>query len=234
MGVEGLGKAAEEDPKFWLTSFISEKVVTDQDSGDSVKRVFDVSASLLGILFLAPLLVMVAILIYLSSGRPIFFAHRRVGRGGREFHCLKFRTMVNNSETVLAEHLSKDVAARREWETTHKLKDDPRVTALGRALRKSSVDELPQLLNVLRGDMSLVGPRPVVEKEAIHYGAHFSEYIKVRPGLTGPWQVSGRNDLSYVARVNLDVGYVQNRNFVRDIVIIAKTVPAVLRSRGCY
>ena len=160
--------------------------------------------------------------------------HRRVGRGGVLFPCFKFRTMVVNAEDVLQEHLDADVDARQEWSATRKLKSDPRITPIGRMLRKSSVDELPQLLNVLRGEMSLVGPRPIVEPEVHHYGAVIHQYLKVRPGLTGSWQVSGRSDASYARRVQMDADYVRNWSFGRDLIILIKTVPAVLTSRGSY
>lgn len=139
-----------------------------------------------------------------------------------------------DSQERLARHLAQDPAARREWEKDHKLRDDPRITALGRFLRKSSIDEIPQLLNVLAGEMSIVGPRPIVLDEIYRYGSRFASYCKVRPGITGLWQVSGRNNVNYRRRVAMDVAYVRNRSVLLDLKIIAATIPAVLQSRGSY
>jgi lipopolysaccharide/colanic/teichoic acid biosynthesis glycosyltransferase len=158
-----------------------------------------------------------------------------VGRGGALFGCLKFRSMVIDSEARLAELLARDPAARAEWEATRKLKRDPRVTSVGRFLRASSLDELPQLINVLRGEMSLVGPRPVIQAELEqHYGAAAAHYMSVRPGITGLWQVSGRNDTTYEQRVRLDVSYVARASFAEDLRILLATPVAVLRRRGAY
>ena len=142
--------------------------------------------------------------------------------------------MVVDADAMLQRHLAANPNARREWEATHKLKDDPRITALGKVLRKSSVDELPQFFNVLRGEMSLVGPRPIVASEAVHYGNHIAHYYAVRPGITGAWQVSGRSDLSYQQRVALDCKYVAGRSFGSDLSILIRTIPAVLVTKGSY
>lgn len=190
--------------------------------------------ALLALLFLLPLMMAVAAAVYLQDGGPVLFAHRRIGRGGRTFYCLKFRTMAVDAEQRLAELLARDPAARIEWEKDHKLRNDPRVTALGVFLRKSSLDELPQLLNVLRGEMSLVGPRPIVEAEVVKYGRRFGYYCAVKPGITGLWQVSGRNDTTYRARVALDCIYARRRNLWMDAFVIVCTVPAVLSRRGSY
>ena len=197
------------------------------------KRAFDVSTAAAILLAFSPLFLILALAL-LSQGRPFLIRHHRIGRGGASFPCFKIRTMVVDAEAVLNEHLAADVAARQEWQASRKLKNDPRVTRLGRVLRKSSVDELPQLLNVIRGEMSLVGPRPIVAAEAIHYGQHIERYHEVRPGLTGLWQVSGRSDTSYGQRVALDCRYVETRSFWRDLAILLMTVPAVLRSKGSY
>nr|WP_245443600.1 sugar transferase [Labrys okinawensis] len=194
----------------------------------------DIVTASAALVFLMPLFVLLLGVLLVLQGRPIFIRHNRVGRGGALFPCLKFRSMVTNSEEVLREHLAANSAARQEWEETHKLKNDPRITPLGQFLRKSSIDELPQLLNVIRGDMSLVGPRPIVRDEMVRYGAHIEDYLKVRPGLTGLWQVSGRSDVSYQHRVSLDVRYVREWSLWSDIVIILKTIPAVLRPSGSY
>jgi exopolysaccharide production protein ExoY len=202
--------------------------------GWSLKRVFDIIAACLIILLASPFFLLVAAGLLISQGRPILIRHKRVGRGGRHFPCYKFRTMVRDADAVLRRHIAGNPEAGREWEATRKLKHDPRVTALGHVLRKASVDELPQLYNVLRGDMSLVGPRPIVEDEIKFYGAAIRKYYSVRPGLTGLWQVSGRSDVSYGSRVKLDVAYIETATFPTDMMILLKTVPAVLKSKGSY
>jgi exopolysaccharide production protein ExoY len=194
----------------------------------------NVSIALVAILFLAPLFIALAALIFVQDGGPPVFAHRRIGRGGRHFRCLKFRSMRVDAEERLAELLDRDPEARAEWERDHKLRNDPRVTALGAFLRKSSLDELPQLFNVLRGEMSLVGPRPIVDAEAAKYGRRFRHYCAVKPGITGLWQISGRNDVSYRTRVAMDCLYARRRNAFLDAKVLAATVPAVLIARGSY
>ena len=184
------------------------------------------------LIFLAPLMLAVAAAVYLQDGGPIFFAHRRIGKDGRPFPCLKFRSMAVDAEARLQHLLASDPAARAEWNANHKLKADPRVTRLGDFLRRSSLDELPQLFNVLRGEMSLVGPRPVVHAESAHYGHWFDIYCSVRPGITGLWQVSGRSDVSYRQRVALDVLYVRRKCLAIDFGILVQTVPAVFLRRG--
>jgi exopolysaccharide production protein ExoY len=202
--------------------------------GGVMKRFVDVVFAGGALMFFLPLFGMIAGLIKLSDGGPVFYRHRRVGHRGQEFGCLKFRTMVTNGDEVLQQHLVDSAEAAREWEETRKLKSDPRVTTLGNVLRKLSIDELPQLINIIRGDMSLVGPRPIVSAEIAMYGPHAELYCRARPGLTGLWQVSGRNDKSYADRVVLDCTYVQNWSHRVDLVIILKTIPAVLSSRGTY
>ena len=196
------------------------------------KRVLDVIGASTFLLLFSPLLIGVAALVLASQGWPLIYGHKRLGKGGRSFRCFKFRTMVKDGDAVLAAHLAQNAAARREWEESRKLKDDPRVTPLGRTLRKLSVDELPQFINVLIGDMSLVGPRPIVEAETAHYGAHIDAYYKIRPGITGAWQVNGRSNVSYDGRVRMDVEYAETWTLGKDLVILAKTVPAVLTSNG--
>ncbi|ARM16293.1 exopolysaccharide production protein ExoY (plasmid) [Rhizobium phaseoli Brasil 5] len=198
------------------------------------KYAIDATIAAVGLLVLAPMFLMLVAVLLVLQGRPIFIAHRRIGRHGVMFPCLKFRTMVRNADEVLSRHLAANPALRAEWNATHKLKDDPRVTPFGALLRKSSIDEIPQLFNVIRGQMSLVGPRPIVASEAELYGVHYADYIKVRPGLTGLWQVSGRSDTSYSERVQLDVRYVAEQSVLGDLSILVKTIPAVLRSRGSY
>ncbi|MBZ9676464.1 sugar transferase [Mesorhizobium sp. ES1-1] len=202
--------------------------------GGLVKRGFDIVGALVGLIALSPLFLMIALLVKFSDGGSIMYGHRRIGRGGRVFHCLKFRTMVPDGDKALAAYLASNPEAKVEWLTTRKLKNDPRVTRVGAVLRKLSLDELPQILNILQGDMSLVGPRPVVLEELDIYGTSAVYYLKSRPGLTGLWQVSGRNDVSYDSRVAFDRHYVENWSLIEDVRIIIKTVPAVWMSRGSY
>lgn len=197
------------------------------------KRIFDVLSASALLLFVAPLMIVIFLLVRLDGG-PAIFAHRRVGQNGRPFYCLKFRSMFTDSSARLETLLNTDVAAREEWARDHKLRFDPRVTPLGRILRASSLDELPQLINIIRGDMSVVGPRPIVQAEAPRYGARFAHYCRSRPGLTGIWQISGRNNVSYRKRVAMDVLYARNGSFPLDMKIVCLTIPAVLFSRGSY
>jgi undecaprenyl-phosphate galactose phosphotransferase len=198
-----------------------------------LKRAFDLAVGGLLFVLLAPLFALLSWQVA-RTGRPVFYRHRRIGKGGREFACLKFRTMVPEAEAVLAAHLAARPEALLEWERDHKLKDDPRITRIGAWLRRTSLDELPQLINVLRGEMSLVGPRPVVAEELARYGDNIVYYVESTPGLTGLWQVSGRNDVSYDTRVAFDRHYVENWSLFEDVRIIVKTVPAVWMSRGSY
>lgn len=202
--------------------------------GGAAKRGFDIAGALGAAILLSPLLLMLALLVKFSDGGSVFYGHRRIGRNGEPFRCLKFRTMVKNGDAVLARHLARNPRCRQEWEATRKLQNDPRVTRVGAVLRKLSLDELPQIFNILRGDMSIVGPRPVVMDELEFYGPAAACYLKSRPGLTGLWQVSGRNDVSYGTRVAFDRHYVENWSFSSDIKIIVRTFPAVLASRGSY
>ncbi|MCS3742186.1 MULTISPECIES: sugar transferase [unclassified Rhizobium] len=198
------------------------------------KYALDAVLAAIGLIVLMPMIAILMGTLLVLQGRPIFIAHRRIGKHGVMFPCLKFRTMVANADEVLKRHLAANPHHRAEWNATRKLRDDPRVTPFGALLRKTSIDEIPQLLNVIQGKMSLVGPRPIVASEAELYGVHYSDYIQVRPGLTGLWQVSGRSDTSYGERVQLDVRYVREQSILGDIAILLKTVPAVLRSRGSY
>ncbi|MEH6717855.1 MAG: sugar transferase [Aurantimonas endophytica] len=202
--------------------------------GDWRKRAFDVALAALILLLLSPLFAMVMVLIRMSSPGPTLYGHERIGRGGRSFKCLKFRTMVPNGDEILAAYLAANPDAEEEWKATRKLRVDPRVTVVGSVLRKTSVDELPQLINILRGEMSLVGPRPVVFDELRYYGPRKVHYLAARPGLTGLWQVSGRSDTSYDQRVSFDCHYCENWTFVSDLLLIVRTVPAVLSRRGTY
>jgi lipopolysaccharide/colanic/teichoic acid biosynthesis glycosyltransferase len=197
-------------------------------------RAMDVTIALVALAFFLPLMLIIASLVYCTDRGPIFFAHRRIGKGGRHFRCLKFRSMAIDAEERLAELLSNNAGARAEWACDHKLKKDPRITAVGAFMRKSSLDELPQIFNVLRGEMSLVGPRPIVDAEALRYGRYFQHYCSVRPGITGLWQVSGRNNVSYRRRVAFDVAYSRSRSALFDVKILAMTVPSVVLARGSY
>ncbi|HEY0204681.1 MAG TPA: undecaprenyl-phosphate galactose phosphotransferase WbaP [Acetobacteraceae bacterium] len=197
----------------------------------TVKLALDAAGAAMILLAISPVLLAVALLVKLDGG-PVLFSHVRIGAGGRRFNCLKFRSMRTNSAEVLDHLLSTNPAAAVEWAATQKLRNDPRVTRIGAWLRKTSLDELPQLLNVLRLEMSLVGPRPIVEAELPHYGENITYYYETRPGLTGLWQVSGRSDTTYQQRVQLDTWYVKNWTLWHDIAILAKTVPAVLDRTG--
>ncbi|PWJ82394.1 exopolysaccharide production protein ExoY [Pseudaminobacter salicylatoxidans] len=202
--------------------------------GGALKRSFDIAAALAGIVLISPLLVMLAALVKFSDGGAVVYGHRRIGHNGTVFRCWKFRTMVQNGDEVLAAHLAANPGDREEWNATRKLQNDPRVTRVGAVLRKLSLDELPQIVNILRGEMSFVGPRPVVKDELELYGKAASFYLRSRPGLTGLWQVSGRNDVSYDTRVAFDRHYVENWSFASDLKILIRTVPAVFASRGSY
>ena len=190
--------------------------------------------ALVALIFLAPLMILVAIAVYAQDRGPVVFAHRRIGRGSSYFPCLKFRSMAVDAERRLAELLAADPEARAEWARDHKLRNDPRVTKLGAFLRTTSLDELPQLINVLRGDMRLVGPRPIVDAEIVKYGSRFRHYCAVKPGITGLWQVSGRSETTYRARVAMDCLYARTHSLRMDIAVIFLTIPAVLARRGSY
>ena len=197
-------------------------------------RIIDRVGAALLLLLVSPLMIVIAIGVALSSPGPIFFKQKRIGRGGRLFWCYKFRTMYVDADDQLRELLDRCPRSREEWERDRKLRDDPRVFTFGRFLRKSSLDELPQLYNILRGEMSLVGPRPIVESEASMYGRYIVHYCAVRPGLTGLWQISGRNDVSYRRRIAFDVVYARKGRVGDNIRIILQTVPAVLVAKGSY
>jgi exopolysaccharide production protein ExoY len=196
--------------------------------GGRPKRLLDIAVALTALLLACPLMLMVAALVKLTTGGPVIFAHPRVGLNGTTFRCLKFRSMVVDGDAMLARHLEENPAAAREWRETRKLKNDPRITPFCRLLRKSSLDELPQLFNVLRGEMSCVGPRPVVAGELAYYGVHVGYYLRARPGMTGMWQVSGRSTRSYRDRVVLDCVYVRRWSIWLDVAVLMWTIPAVL------
>jgi exopolysaccharide production protein ExoY len=201
-------------------------------SARRAKRLLDLSLSLLLLFLLGPLLALICAAIRMFDGGPVLFRQVRVGKDGKHFICLKFRTMVLDSDARLRAHLASNEEARREWLDTQKLRSDPRITTLGTFLRKSSLDELPQLFNVLVGDMSLVGPRPILPGETYRYGEKLEHYLAVQPGITGLWQVTGRSETSYAERVLLDAQYVQNWSLLLDLVILVLTVPVVITRRG--
>lgn len=194
-----------------------------------VKRCFDVLNSILAIMFFLPLLMVIAILVKLDYKGRVIFVHQRLGLNGKIIKVYKFRTMVTNAQQILNDMPEK---MRREFEENFKFANDLRVTKLGKFLRESSLDELPQLMNIIKGEMSIVGPRPIVIREKIKYGKYYNKLLTVKPGLTGNWQVSGRSDTTYEERVQLDMDYIDSRSFFRDIIIILKTVGAVIRKVG--
>lgn len=197
------------------------------------KRCFDIVVAFLLLIILSPLIVSLFCLIRFDGGRAIY-GHQRIGLKGKKFNCYKFRSMINDAEKILQNLLATDQNAREEWARDFKLKNDPRITRIGHFIRKTSFDELPQLWNVLKGDMSLVGPRPIIESELPRYGAYAKYYLSVRPGMTGLWQISGRNDISYRERVRLDVRYVISWSLLNDIIILLKTTTVIFRRNGAY
>jgi Undecaprenyl-phosphate galactose phosphotransferase WbaP len=199
-----------------------------------LKRGFDIAMTMAAGLIVLPLIVLIALLLRLSSAGPILYGQERIGRHGRRFTAWKFRTMVSNADAVLASYLAEHSDLAAEWEASHKLKRDPRITGVGRWLRAISLDELPQIWNVLVGDMSLVGPRPIVAAEIDKYADRYQHYVKVQPGITGLWQVSGRNNTTYEERVDLDVYYIRNWSLWLDFYILACTVKVVLLSEGAF
>ena len=205
-----------------------------QRSSLAAKRMLDLALILIGSIVVLPLCLLIALCVKLQSPGPVFYAQRRVGRGGQAIRVWKFRTMLADADELLRGVLCGNPDARAEWSEDHKLKDDPRVTTFGRFLRKTSLDELPQLWNVLKGEMSLVGPRPIVEAEIPKFGDSFEMYTRVPPGITGPWQVSGRNRVSYDERVRLNEHYVRNWSIWLDLFILFRTVRVVLSFDGAY
>ena len=201
-----------------------------------IKRSGDIVFSLAVLTLGSPVLLLLGLLVKVTSRGPVFYVQQRVGRGYRSFGCIKFRTMRRDADKVLSAVLAQSPDLEEEFRNDFKLRNDPRITRLGKFLRRSSLDELPQFLNVLRGEMSVVGPRPIVSKELPRYGDRMDEVLAVRPGLTGLWQVSGRNNLSYEKRVKLDLRYARHRSLRMDLKIIARTFLVILdpRDRGAY
>ena len=204
--------------------------------GEVLKRLFDIVFSLSVLILFSPIYIILALLIALSSKGPVFYVQQRVGKNYRSFNCIKFRTMVNNADEMLVEIMATSPDLREEFESNFKLKTDPRITRIGHFLRITSLDEFPQFWNVLKGDMSVVGPRPLVEEELPKYGDYIGHVLTIRPGITGLWQVSGRNDIPYPRRVQIDLHYVNFRSFWLDLWIILKTVNVVImpKNKGAY
>lgn len=208
--------------------------VAYRDAPAIIARGLDIVIAAAAIVFFAPLMLIIAMTIVLAGGGPILFRQKRIGQGGVDFTCLKFRTMREDAEETLANLLRTCAKTREEWMRDHKLRHDPRVVGIGSFLRKTSLDELPQLFNVLMGDMSIVGPRPIVQSEIPRYGRYFNSYCAVRPGITGLWQVSGRSQTTYRRRIACDVAYARSKSALNDLRIIAMTVPAIVFARGAY
>ena len=199
-----------------------------------IKYILDFILAFAGIIILSPVYLYIAYKIKKEDGGKIIYAYDCVGKNGKIFKCYKFRSMIENSQEVLEEYLKNNLEAKEEWETFYKLKNDPRITKVGQKLRKSSLDELPQLFNVLKCDMSLVGPRQIVKDEIVKFGKHIESYYSVRPGITGYWQVSGRSEVDYKTRVEMTVWYINNWSLWLDIKILFKTINVVLKKTGAY
>ncbi|MBS0649173.1 MAG: sugar transferase [Verrucomicrobia bacterium] len=201
----------------------------------SGKRIFDILFSLGASLFFLPFGLIISVLIKATSPGPIFYSSKRVGKDGQPIYCWKFRTMCQDADKKLQEILRQNPELKQEWETYYKLKDDPRISKIGKLLRKTSLDELPQFWNVLTGDLSVVGPRPVTEEEiAKYFGEKASKILSVRPGLTGIWQTSGRSLLTFEERIRLEESYIDQQSLFFDLRIIFKTIPMIFISRGAF
>ena len=194
-----------------------------------IKRILNLLCSFVGVIVLSPFFLIISLLIKVTSKGPVFFVHERVGLNGKKFKLIKFRTMVNNAEEMIA---SFSPEQKKEWEENYKLKDDPRITKIGKFLRRTSLDELPQLINILKGDMSIVGPRPVVDEELNWYGDKKDKHLSVKPGLTGWWAVNGRSNVPYPERCDLELYYVDHISFALDVKIILKTLGAIIKKDG--
>lgn len=194
-----------------------------------IKRILNLLCSFVGVIVLSPFFLIISLLIKVTSKGPVFFVHERVGLNGKKFKLIKFRTMVNNAEEMIA---SFSPEQKKEWEENYKLKDDPRITKIGKFLRRTSLDELPQLINILKGDMSIVGPRPVVDDELNWYGDKKDKLLSVKPGLTGWWAVNGRSNVPYPERCDLELYYVDHISFSLDAKIILKTLGAIIKKDG--
>ncbi|MGB3654930.1 MAG: sugar transferase [Rivularia sp. (in: cyanobacteria)] len=221
----------KKKPKLKPLGFYSEAL-----NGEKAKRLFDIIFSLLVLILFSPVYLILALLVALSSDGPIFYVQERVGKNYKRFSCIKFRTMVTNADEILIQMMETSPQFQQEWKSNFKLKKDPRITTIGKFLRITSLDEFPQFWNVLKGDMSVVGPRPLVAEELPKYGCHINEILTIRPGITGLWQVSGRNDIPYPRRVQIDLYYVKFRSFWLDLWIVLKTIAVVVipKDSGAY
>jgi len=200
-----------------------------------IKRLFDIFFSLLTLALLSPLFLFIAVIVKCSSPGKIFYKQKRIGRGGVPFFCYKFRTMYQDADAKLSTILKSSPHLAKEWKENHKLKNDPRVTPVGHFLRKTSLDELPQFFNALKGDLSIVGPRPVVQEEIeTHFKEKAAKILSIRPGITGKWQVTGRSNISYSKRIRLEEEYIDKHSFSLDLKLIFKTVPKMIFSKGAY
>ncbi len=228
------GESALGEPG--VTRKVQELIERQPRHSRVLKRTGDIVFSLAMLSLCSPLLVLLVLLVKITSRGPVFYVQQRVGRGYRQFGCIKFRTMRRDADRILSAVLAASPDLQEEFRNDFKLRNDPRITRLGRFLRRSSLDELPQFVNVLRGEMSVVGPRPIVSQELPRYGKRMEEVLAVRPGLTGLWQVSGRNNLSYRKRVQLDLYYARYRSLKMDMRILLRTIRVVLdpRDRGAY
>jgi lipopolysaccharide/colanic/teichoic acid biosynthesis glycosyltransferase len=218
-----------------VKSLVAKQILRSK-SGDIAKRLFDMIFSLLVLILCAPIYLLLAIAIAASSSGSIFYIQERVGKNYRHFGCIKFRTMIPDADRVLHEMMAQSADLRQEFSENFKLKQDPRITKIGKFLRTTNLDEFPQFINVLKGEMSIVGPRPLVPEEIERYGTQIDRILTIRPGITGLWQVSGRNDIPYAQRIRIDVNYVKHRNFWLDLRIILKTVLMTIipRNNGAY
>jgi len=232
MNLEALESSARQSTTVVGNGQVVANDVHIEDIPTPFKRTFDIAVAIAALIFFAPLIAVFSVMIRIADGHPAVFAQHRRGKNGKMFRCYKLRSMIPNATEELKTLLANDLNARREWNMTQKLQDDPRITRIGKFIRKTSIDELPQFINVLKGDMSIVGPRPIVESEVSKYGSQIASYDAVKPGITGLWQVSGRSGTSYSARVELDSKYARDRNFWSDVKIVIMTIPAVLFSRG--
>ena len=221
----------KKKPKFKPLGFYLQAL-----NGEKAKRLFDIIFSLLVLILFSPVYLILALLIALSSRGPIFYIQERVGKNYKRFNCIKFRTMVSNADEVLIQMMETSPQFKQEWKSNFKLKKDPRITTIGKFLRITSLDEFPQFWNVLKGDMSVVGPRPLVAEELPKYGCHINQILTIKPGITGLWQVSGRNDIPYPRRVQIDLYYVKFRNLWLDVWIVLKTIAVVVipTDNGAY
>jgi lipopolysaccharide/colanic/teichoic acid biosynthesis glycosyltransferase len=228
------GESAVGEPG--VTRKVQELIERQPRHSRVLKRTGDIVFSLAMLSLCSPLLVLLVLVVKITSRGPVFYVQQRVGRGYRQFGCIKFRTMRRDADRILSAVLAASPDLQEEFRNDFKLRNDPRITRLGRFLRRSSLDELPQFVNVLRGEMSVVGPRPIVSQELPRYGKRMEEVLAVRPGLTGLWQVSGRNNLSYRKRVQLDLYYARYRSLKMDMRILLRTIRVVLdpRDRGAY